>query len=540
MHSRRLTPFLMATAGLALLMPAGAQRKGVGEDVITAANLRAYLEFVASDEMEGRDTPSRGLNATAKFIATHLTRWGFKPGGDNNTFFQKIELVRSSTSPKSTFTLGDKSFVYGTDFVGPATAGSASAGLVYGGYGWLIKSKGMDPYKDVDPKGKIVILNSMNVFTLEGVSPSDLKGERGRDYADPVAYARQRGAAAIIYLTPSGSLPTGNQRAFMERRGLRVKRFSEEGEVGGLPTITVAASVGEALLAGEKLDYKSVTKLMTDRKPAEGFALSPEKRAAINMVVDVETQMTQNVVGIWEGSDKLLKDEYVAAGAHYDHVGVRQTATPPPPGTDVIFNGADDDGSGTVAILSMADALAHSKKRPKRSVIFVWHCGEEKGLWGSEYFTRWPTIPLKSIVTQLNIDMIGRSRAKDDTNPRNRELSVQNEVYVIGSKMMSTQLGELSERVNKAYLNLTLNYKYDDPKDPNRFFYRSDHYNYARNGVPIIFYFDGTHEDYHGLGDHADKIDYVKMENVTRTVYQTLWEIAELKDRPKVDKPTPK
>ena len=187
----------------------------------------------------------------------------------------------------------------------------------------------------------------------------------------------------------------------------------------------------------------------------------------------------------------------------------------------------------------MAEAVSHAKPRPKRSVLFVWHCGEEKGLWGSRYFTDYPTVPLDKIVTQLNIDMIGRSKQAGDTNARNTSLSGPDSVYVIGSKMMSTELGELSESVNKSFLNLQFDYKYDDPNDTNRFFFRSDHYNYARKGVPIIFYFDGVHEDYHRPGDEPQKIDYVKMEKVTRTVYMTMWEIANRPQRPKVDKKLP-
>jgi Zn-dependent M28 family amino/carboxypeptidase len=229
----------------------------------------------------------------------------------------------------------------------------------------------------------------------------------------------------------------------------------------------------------------------------------------------------------------VLKNEYVAVGAHYDHVGVGL-----PVAGDAIYNGADDDGSGTVSVLALAHAFSQSP-RPRRSILFVWHAGEEKGLWGSRYFSENPTVPLPSIVTQLNIDMIGRSKPAGDTNPRNAELSGPNEIYVIGAKMMSTELGELSDRVNSSYLNLTYNTKYDDPKDPNQFFFRSDHFNYARKGIPIIFYFDGEHEDYHRPGDEVSKIDYQKMERVARTIFMTGWEVANLAARPKVDKQLP-
>jgi Zn-dependent M28 family amino/carboxypeptidase len=264
------------------------------------------------------------------------------------------------------------------------------------------------------------------------------------------------------------------------------------------------------------------------------FLLRSTKSMNINILSSYETVPTQNVVAVWEGTDPVLKEEYVALGAHYDHVGICAPGT-----ADPICNGADDDGSGTTALLSMAEALAKAPTRPKRSVLFVWHCGEEKGLWGSRYFTEYPTVPLDRIVTQINIDMIGRSKTADDTNERDKELTGPESIYLIGSTMMSTELGELVDTVNKSYLNIGYDRRYDDPGDTNRFFYRSDHFNYARKGIPIIFFFDGVHQDYHRPGDSPDKIDYQKMERVTRTVYMTLWEVANRPTRPKVDKPLP-
>lgn len=263
--------------------------------------------------------------------------------------------------------------------------------------------------------------------------------------------------------------------------------------------------------------------------------MNDQKKVTLNIASSTETVPTQNVIAVWEGNDPTLKSEYIALGSHYDHVGSGCA----PAGEDTICNGADDDGSGTTAMLAMAEALAKATTRPKRSILFVWHCGEEKGLWGSRYFTEYPTVPLNSIVAQINMDMIGRTKAEGDTNTRNKELTGPNTIYLIGSTMMSTELGEIVNAVNKSYLNLTFDTRYDDPKDPNRFFYRSDHFNYAKKGIPIIFFFDGVHEDYHRKSDTADKIDYQKMEKVTRTIYMTTWEIANRAARLKVDKPLP-
>jgi Zn-dependent M28 family amino/carboxypeptidase len=238
-------------------------------------------------------------------------------------------------------------------------------------------------------------------------------------------------------------------------------------------------------------------------------------------------------VAIYEGADPALKSEYVAIGAHYDHVGLG------PAGSDRIFNGADDDGSGTVALLAMAEALVRSGVKTKRSWLFVWHAGEERGLWGSRYFVERPTVPIDKIVVQLNVDMIGRSRKPNEAAGTNTQLTGPNETYVIGSKMMSSTLGALSERVNRDFLELSFNYKYDEPNDPNRFFFRSDHYNYAKKGIPIIFYFSGVHVDYHRPSDEIAAIDFTKLERVARTIYATAYAVADLPARPAVDRQLP-
>jgi Zn-dependent M28 family amino/carboxypeptidase len=297
----------------------------------------------------------------------------------------------------------------------------------------------------------------------------------------------------------------------------------------------------DALFAGEQLDGASVLKFAlatTGGEQPKAFALKADKRLRLSLKLSVTEASTQNVVGVIEGKDSKLKKEYVALGAHYDHVGANGAAGCRPVGTDSICNGADDDGSGTTGLLTMAEAFSKGP-RPKRSILFVWHTGEEKGLWGSEYFTRYPTVPLKQVVAQLNIDMIGRSKKEGDTNPANKMLTGPDEIYVIGSRMMSTQLAELNEAVNREYLNLKYNYHYDEPNDPERLFYRSDHFNYAKHGVPIIFYFDGVHEDYHRPTDTPDKIDYQKMQTIARTVFILASELANAPERPVVDKQIP-
>ena len=548
---KRFLVALLIVTNLSALLPATlAQRKRDkagspaavaaqrGVDQITAAQMRSYLSFIASDEMEGRDTPSRGLDTTAKFLAMNLQRWGFKPGGDDGSFLQHIALRRDRVdSAQTKVELNNQALAIGEDYIPTASAGSAAGQIVFAGTGWYVKSKNIDSYKNLDTTGKIAV-----IFATPNANPRNVRfgdlGKAGEDFMNPADNASKHGAVGLVYVPDFQYLANWdrNRQRTLDRGATVVEKFAPT-TGASIPTIVISPRVANILFQGEKQGattlFEKLYSSSTGEQP-ESFPLNAEKKLNLNVAVKNETVGTQNVVGIWEGTDPVLKDEYVALGAHYDHVGIGI-----PVNGDSIYNGADDDGSGTTALLAMAEALARNSTRPKRSALFVWHCGEEKGLWGSRYFTTYPTVPLDHIVAQLNIDMIGRSKKEGDTNPRNRALTGPNEVYVIGSTMMSTELGELTQTVNKSYRNLTYDLRYDDPADPNRFFFRSDHYNYARKGIPIIFFFDGVHEDYHQLGDSADKIDYQKMEKITRTIYMMLWELANRATRPKVDKPLP-
>lgn len=506
-------------------------------EAITAAQLRDYLYFVASDEMEGRNTPSRGLDITAKFMATLLSRWGFKPAGDDGTFFQKIALVRNQVEPeKARVEINGQKLTYGTDFLADAYSGALNAPLVFAGDGWFVKAKNIDPLKDIDVRGKTVVIYSDNL--PRGITRQELlaSGKRGEDWADPQTYVKQKGAAGLIYIsTPNIQTNWENRRRARENGSLIVEKLNESFGGAPIPTVYLTEKAASSMFEGETMDLVKVKESFASNAPLSAFNFSANKRLNVSVAPKKEVVMTQNVVALWEGSDAQLKNEMVAVGAHYDHVGMNPNET----GADKIWNGADDDGSGTVAVLAIAEALAKASKRPKRSVLLVWHAGEEKGLWGSEYFNKFPTVNIKNVVAQLNIDMIGRSRTASDTKPANRNLSGEDEIYVIGSEMMSSKLGEVTKSINDSYLKMNYNYKYDDPKDTNRFFFRSDHYHYAVNGIPIVFWFDGVHEDYHKASDHVDKIDYRKMEKVSRTIFLTMWEIADLQTRPAVDKQLP-
>lgn len=498
---------------------------------ITASQLSNYLHFVASDAMGGRDTPSPGLDVTAEFLKMNLDRWGFKPAGDNGSFFQRIELGREVLDPaKTSLSINGQSYRFGDDFLRLSGSGTANAPMVFGKDGWMVRSKNIDAFAGVDVSGKVVVIASTGLgprylsLRPTAVTQDDLNGIGGEDWADPLTYALKKGAAGVVVIAPAEvSANFARIRMLLGRGGVQPLKLRGAGGNPEIPVILVTKAVGDAIFAGESGNAAS----------ANAFAIN--KSASFSVTTSKETAWTQNVVAVWEGSDPVLKNEMVAVGAHYDHVGTN----PNTPGPDKIWNGADDDGSGTVAVLAIAEALAHSKTRPKRSVLLVWHAGEEKGLWGADYFNRFPTVDIKNVVAQLNIDMIGRSKKAGDTNPKNKELTGPNGVYVIGSEMMSSTLGAITKGTNDAFEKLNYDYKYDDPKDTNRFFFRSDHFHYAQNGIPIVFWFSGVHEDYHQPGDHPDKIDYEKMEKIARTIFLTMWELTDLKDRPNVDKQLP-
>jgi hypothetical protein len=501
-----------------------------GAELITAAQMRDYLSFIASNDLEGRDTPSRGLDIAARFLATQLSRFGLEPAGDDG-YFQRMSMTRRRIEPAgSRVTLGERSFAFGDDFIASA-AGTATGPMVYVGHGYVVKAKSIDAYKGVDVTGKILIANA---GMPDGVTRADTRGEAGAAWHSPATYAAAHGALAVVLIPDFAGLSgwARSRQGAVERGTVSVDKLASTRQ-GPVPVITASAGLVSALFEGERLRAAEIFERAHAHKGGDTYDLSTDKRLAITVAANNETLSTQNVVAIWRGSDPKLKDEYVAVGAHYDHVGVNTT------GSDKIFNGADDDGSGTTALLAMAEALARGQVKTKRSVLFVWHAGEERGLLGSRFFTQFPIVPIDRIVAHLNIDMIGRSRQAGDTTAANSNLTGPSEVYVIGSKMMSTDLGELSERVNKGYLDLSFNYKYDDPDDPNRFFFRSDHYNYAKKGIPIIFYFSGVHEDYHRVSDEVSKIDFAKMEKVTRTVYATLLALTDAPARPRVDKSLP-
>lgn len=512
-----------------------------GADVISEARLRAYLTFIASDLLEGRDTGTRGLDIAAGFLASHLARLGYEPGGDDGTYFQRIPLTRRQLNREQSALVvrpgaSAVTLAFGRDYVTGTTgvAGEAEGGIVYVGFGTTIPSRGLTPFKDIDVRGKFVVLQP---GLPVGITPRDLAGlTRGKDWEPAEEAAASRGAIGILYL-PDYSTLTGWDAMVTRattRPTLTVDAFEAEGPAR-LPSAYLNARAIDAIFAKETVPPQEVFQRAVRREPAAPFALSEAAVVRLRTAMSEEQTRTQNVVAILRGADPKLRDEYVAIGAHYDHVGIG--ATPDARG-DRIFNGADDDGSGTVGILSVAEAFANAKRRPKRSLLFVWHAGEERGLWGSRYFTDHPTVPIDRIVAQFNVDMIGRSRPAGEPASGSAGLTDENTVYLVGATRLSDELGATVERVNKGYHRLTFDYALDAPDDPQRIYERSDHYNYARKGIPIAFFFTGLHAEYHRPGDEVELIDFRKLQRVSQTIYAVTREVADAATRPAV-RPAP-
>ncbi len=576
MHSRRFVIISTLFIMMCVIAPAAQQASragGIGS--IQQEPLKEWLTYIASDELQGRATYSEGLGLAAGYISSHLAAWGVKPAGDRGTYLQVVRVLGVRTTSRATVTVEvngqTRTFNDGEGIAFPKNMGGkqtvAADQVQFAGYGLTLPGGAHNDYANVDAKGKVVVwLGSAGPKTSEtGYLRLLSSTARSRAAIDKGAVAiigppggggfggRGRGGAAPPATpTPSASptppatpaAPPAPPAAGGRGRGgvvddgdfTTVQRF--DGKV--TPSVTAEDAFFEFLFSGSELKYADLKEKAANRETLPPFALKGVK-ITFNVDADytvVRTRFTHNVVGIVEGSDPKLKDTYVAYGAHYDHTGYREGAVtgrggqPPANPEDRINNGADDDGSGTVAIMSIARAFAQGP-RPKRSLLFVWHAGEENGLLGSEYNADYPVVPLEKIVAQLNMDMVGRNRNDDPKQA--------NTVLVVGSDRISTELHNINEEANASLARpMTMDYEMNDPADTEAIYTRSDHYSYASKGIPIIFYFTGLHPDYHQPSDSVDKIIFDKIQRVAQLAYQTGRRVANLDHAPVRDNRGPR
>lgn len=481
-------------------------------NIITATELKNHLSIIASDAFEGRETGKKGQKMAADYIRTQFKSFGIPPYKDTSYYqvypLNMIMPVPAAVSINGIKFEGNKDYY---NFPGLSEQKIEVDNVLFLGYG--IEEEKYNDYKGVDVKDKVVMILAGEPFGQDGNSyvtgtkkPSLWTGY----YKVKTEKARESGARALLIVIDDVVKGVEENRHKLESPSLKLDLARRE-----MPIIYISKEMANAILKKQTTE-KLASKISKSGKPYKSKA---KASLMINVENNVQKIQAENVLGYIEGTD--LKEELVVLTAHYDHLGKDG---------DVVYNGADDDGSGTVAVIQLAQAFAKAKKEghgPRRSMLFMTVSGEEKGLLGSAYYTENPVFPLKNTVCDLNIDMIGRLDEKHAKNT--------NYIYVIGSDKLSSELHGISERANKTYMNIELDYTFNDEKDKNRFYYRSDHYNFAKKGIPVIFYFNGVHADYHKETDEIEKIDFEKMEKISRLVFFTAWELANRTERIKVD-----
>jgi hypothetical protein len=561
-------------------------------DAITEQEMKIHEYFLASDQLEGRNLPSRGFDTAALYVAANLAQWGLTPMGSASgtngplqPYFMPFELVSKQVlgaDSKATVTGSPKDFVYGKDWVVGAGRGSlpldafdVTANAVFAGNGYVVNKTKVNPFEGLDVKGKIVVVAGLpaEIKALQARGPganangpaANPLGEPCTDFLTPEQAAAQNGALAVIKVEsfqqaaagtglngPGGfgggfgngaAAPMVGAEPGPNGPSYRVAKFPVNLTCPAVPSVTVGLSMLGSIFQGEK---QSAEKIFGEE--GTPFALSADKKISLHVAVKSFPNHAENVIAMVEGSDPVLKSEYVIFSAHLDHIGLTNATTP---GADNINNGADDDGSGSTALLALARVYSEGAAkglRPKRSVIFLWNAGEEKGLWGSQYFAEFPPVDITKVVADLNIDMIGRTKGPgfEDTN-KTHVLVNPNEILLVGPDISSDDLEKTLESTNSEYQKLTLNHFYDttapdkthDNLGPQprgqRIFYRSDHYNFAKVGVPIVFFTTGLHPDYHRPTDSPDKLDYKEMVVVSKTVSALGWVLANQAGRPKIN-----
>ncbi|TJY35812.1 M28 family peptidase [Pontimicrobium aquaticum] len=498
------------------------KKEATQEDIINYAStitqdeLKDHLYIYASDEFEGRETGEPGQKKAVEYIKKEYETLGI-PSVIEGNYFQTVPLNVVKT-PNVSISVNGESFNYFEDFISQTAAatGTLSASeIVYAGFG--IDDEKYSDYENLDVKGKVVV--------VKGGEPKDKAGNNilsGGKEASKWSNGRQ-----ALSSKRTAAKENGAKAIFFMDAELfnRYSTFYKEREASGgsnrlsLPVKEGADPEIYDFLISEKMGKALVSNINETTETA-----SVPTKLDINYESITESRPSENVAAMITGSEK--PDEYIVISSHLDHIGINSKGE--------INNGADDDGSGTVSLLEIAEAFKTAADKghgPKRSVIFLHVTGEEKGLLGSRYYTDYePLKPLANTVANLNIDMVGRIDPKREGD--------RNYIYLIGADKLSTELHEISEEVNKTFTNIELDYTYNDENDPNRFYYRSDHYNFAKNNIPIIFYFNGTHDDYHRHTDTPDKINYDLLENRSRLVFHTAWELANRAERIVVDKTT--
>jgi len=493
-------------------------------ETIKAEDLKAHLAILASDAMEGRETGTEGQRKAAAYLAQQFEKMGLPRIGENDSYLQKIAFTQENWESIELH-VNNKPFKYLWQFYAfpPTNRDRAllkAKEVIFLGYG--IDDERYSDYKGVNVRGKVVMVydgEPVNEGGVSQVTGTEVLSDWTTKYRKKMKAARAHGASTLLIIIDNDIQKSiRSNRANLLNPKMQIGK-GEHPEKNYANNCFISTKIAKTI-AGKK--YKKILGAK-EKMQSTGKAKSIRLKAKIELVQKkrIRQILGSNVLGFIEGTDEKLKNEVVLVTAHYDHLGKRGKT---------IFNGADDNGSGTSSVLEVAQAFVEAKQKgigPGRSVLCMLVSGEEKGLLGSQFYAEFPVFPLENTVADLNMDMVGRTDSKHIDNPFY--------VYVIGSDRLSTELHQINETANATYTQLDLDYTYNADNDPNRFYYRSDHYNFAKKGIPSIFYFSGTHKDYHRPTDTVEKINFEKMEQIARLVFYTAWELANRDKRIEAD-----
>ena len=481
--------------------------------------LKSNLYFLASDQLEGRETTSRGEQISSLFIASELEKYGVQPFGDSGTYFQNFPVIETKFGNENSLTIfsdnSEKTTEAGDNFIlikfilPDNKYSNNKYDLAFAGFGLTSEESDYDDYKNIDVTNKIVIIKS-GIPTLYGASPfSENEIAKFKKGNYKIKIAEEHGAVGCLVIPDSSTKKYWKYIAASSKSASLKLEYEDDTSELSIPIALISDEFAQELLNNEKQSFSEIEEKIRAEEPTESFLLT--KKILLRYDLQTNIKYARNVLGVLPGNNDDLKDQIVSVGAHFDHEGVLDGE---------IYNGADDDGSGTVAILETARKLSIIKDN-ERPILFIFHTGEEKGLLGSSYLTDNSPF-VKNIISNINIDMVGRES--------------EDSIYCIGSKMLSTELSQLLEETNEETVHFILNYKFDDPNDPNKYYYRSDHYNYAKKGIPIAFFYDHMTLDYHKPTDTPDKIDYYKINKISKLVTNLALKISNLDHKLVVDK----
>lgn len=484
---------------------------------ITADDMRMHLTFLASDEFGGRELGTPGNEMTEDYLATYLAYLDVPTLEKTGNYFQPVGFTFSNWKSNELF-VGDTRFKHLWDYLSFPNDNKSmmieNEDVVFLGYG--IESNLYNDYKNMNLEGKTIIINKGTPAKEDG--SAWLKNPEQWDLQKKLETAAKHGVKLVLVIEDDIKAMLAQNRRKLLGNSIQLGVFKDE-DVKVPNTVFVSTNIAKELFGSKADDVIKARAHVAKKGQAQPVMLNTK----LNYDMSKNTKILEgnNVLAFFPGSDPVLKDEIVVVTAHLDHLGQRG---------DAIYNGADDNGSGTTAVLEIAEALSMAEEKgltQKRSVLVMWVNGEEKGLLGSDYYVENPVFPLEQTIVNVNVDMVGRVDKKYQTNPEY--------IYVIGSDRLSSDLHRINEDVNQKYTQLTLDYTYNDEADPNRYYYRSDHYNFAKKGVPAIFFFNGTHDDYHQVTDTVEKIEFDKMALVGKHIFHLIWDLANRADRIVVD-----